>query len=34
MPIDYAAASSQDRKAFERAFLDILKLQHMSGLYL
>lgn len=30
MPVDYVAASPEDRKAFERAFRDLLKLQNMS----
>ncbi|KAJ7462806.1 TIP-1 family-domain-containing protein [Mycena galericulata] len=30
MPVDYAAASVEDRKNFERAFSDLLKLQNMS----
>lgn len=29
MPVDYASATSDDRKAFEVAFLDLLKLQEM-----
>ncbi|KAJ7923065.1 TIP-1 family-domain-containing protein [Mycena leptocephala] len=30
MPVDYVAASPEDRKAFERAFRDLLKLQNIG----